>query len=173
MSIFNPDEGENKFPACRVEPVPDNNAAGNIIQILANLPDFLRKPMIQGRLKEFFSMTEENRRETIAMALAAAPTIDPGKLAILVKTWLEVISDFEPSKRSALFKVYSEQVLANPGPLQKMDFASLTQTFESLDSQQQQAITDSLHETLFAIPRRQEILRLIPFQAQRALKLKS
>jgi hypothetical protein len=152
--------------------VSNSSSASNIIQILANLPDFLRKPMIQGRLKEFFSMSEENRRETISMALAAAPTIDPGKLAILVKTWLEVISDFEPDKRSALFRVYSEQVLTNPGPLQKIDFVSLTQTFQSLDNNQQQAITDSLHETLFGIPNRNEILKLIPDQAQRALKLK-
>jgi hypothetical protein len=152
--------------------VSNSSSAGNIIQILANLPDFLRKPMIQGRLKEFFSMSEENRLETISMALAAAPTIDPGKLAILVKTWLEVISDFEPDKRSALFRVYSEQVLTNPGPLQKIDFVSLTQTFQSLDNNQQQAITDSLHETLFGIPNRNEILKLIPDQAQRALKLK-
>lgn len=160
-------------PGVFVEQVSDNNSAGNIIQILANLPDFLRKPMIQGRLKEFFSMSEENKRETIAMALAAAPTIDPGKLAILVKTWLEVISDFDPGRRSSLFRVYSEQVIANPGPVQKIDFASLTQTFQSLDSKKQQAITDSLHETLFAIPKRQEILKLIPDTAQRALKLKN
>ncbi len=149
------------------------NAAGTIIQILANLPDFLRKPMLQSRLKEFFSMTEENKRETIAMALSAAPTIDQAKLAVLVKTWLEVISDFEPDRRASLFRVYSQQVLANPGSLQRLELGLLTQTFLSLDEKQRQLITDSLHETLFALPNRQVILKLIPEQAQRALKLLS
>ena len=89
-------------PSIKSSSVSDINAAGNIIQILANLPDFLRKPMMQGRLKEFFAMTEDNRRETIAMALAAAPSIDPAKLAVLVKTWLEIISEFDPEKKVCL-----------------------------------------------------------------------
>lgn len=162
---------EINSPATALKAVSDNSAAGNIIQILANLPDFLRKPMIQGRLKEFFSMTEENRRETIAMALAAAPAIDPAKLAVLFKTWLEVISGFEPEKRSMLFDLYAQQVLANPGPLQRLDFGSLTSTFLSLDEKQQHLISDSLHEILFAIPKRKEILKLIPEKTLRALKL--
>lgn len=153
--------------------MPPNSAAANIIQILANLPDFLRKPMLQGRLKEFFAMNEEDRRETIAMALDAAPTIDPGKLSVLVKTWLEVISEFEPSQRAALFGVYSRQVLANPSALGRLDFGSLTRTFVSLGEKQRQAITDSLHEVLFATPSRERLLALIPEETQRALRLRS
>ena len=164
---------EINSPAVQSHVVSDKNAAGNIIQILANLPDFLRRPMMQGRLKEFFAMSEEDRRETIAMALAAAPTIDPPKLAVLVKTWLEIISNFEPERRSALFKVYSQQVLANPGSIQRLDFGSLTDTFTSLDDKQKQALTDSLNETLFSMPNRQAILKLIPDHTQRALKLRS
>lgn len=78
-------------------------AAGNIIQILANLPEFLRKPMLQKRLSEFFDMAEQERQETIALALAAAPTIDPQKLSVLVKTWLEVLAGFDAEKRTAIF----------------------------------------------------------------------
>ena len=158
-------------PSIKSSSVSDINAAGNIIQILANLPDFLRKPMMQGRLKEFFAMTEDNRRETIAMALAAAPSIDPAKLAVLVKTWLEIISEFDPEKRSALFKAYSQQVLSNPKSIQKLDFTSLTSTFNSLNDRQKETIVDSLHETLFTLPNRQEIVSLIPEQTRRALKL--
>ena len=128
---------------------------------------------MQGRLKEFFAMSEQDRRETIAMALAAAPSIEPGKLAVLVKTWLEIISDFDPERRSTLFRVYSQQVLANPAPIQKLDFETLTGTFRSLNERQQEAITDSLHETLFAMPNRQAIMDLMPDRTQRALRLKS
>jgi hypothetical protein len=118
-------------------------------------------------------MTEENKRETIGMALAAAPTIDATKLAVLAKTWLEVVSELEPEKRAALFGLYSQQILSNPEVLQRLDFVSLSSAFLSLDTGQQQSITDSLQETLFLIPDRQAILKLIPEQAQQALKLKS
>ena len=164
-----------KINSSLVEPVmvSDKNSAGNIIQILANLPDFLRKPMMQGRLKDFFAMTDQDRREMIAMALDAAPSIDPDKLAVLAKTWLELISEFDPEKRTILFNLYSRQVLANPRPIQRLDFGPLTDAFRSLSANQQQAITDSLHETLFALPNRQSIISLIPEQTLRALRLKN
>ena len=149
----------------------DNKAAGNIILILASLPDFLRKPMMQARLKEFFNMAEAERQETIAMALAAAPSIDPAKLSVLVKTWLEIISEFDPEKRAILFKTYSQQIMSNPGPVQKLDFPSLTNTFNSLNDRQRETIIDSLHETLFTLPNRQAVVNIIPEQTRRVLKL--
>ncbi len=147
-------------------------AAGNIILILANLPDFLRKPMLQSRMKEFFAMPEAERREMIDTALAAAPTIDPAKLAVLVKTWLEVISEFDPQNRMILFRAYSEQISKKPGSVEEFDTESLARTFASLDAGQQERIIDSLHEVLFSIPNRNEIMALIPENMQRALKLK-
>lgn len=150
----------------------ENQNAANIIQILANLPDFLRKPMLQSRLKEFFSMTEDDKREVISMALAAAPSIDPTKLAVLVRTWLEVLSEFDPEQRMILFRIYIQQILAEPKSIQSLDFGSLTRTFTSLEGKQQERMIDSLHEVLFALPNRREMLRLIPEDAQRALKLK-
>ena len=50
-----------------------NNAVGNIIHILADLPDFLRKPMLRNRLKEFYEMRDDEKRETISMALEQCP----------------------------------------------------------------------------------------------------
>ena len=51
------------------------NYAGNIIIILANLPDFLRKPILKKRMMEFFSMSEPDKSEIINNALEAGPTI--------------------------------------------------------------------------------------------------
>jgi hypothetical protein len=165
-------EQPNKFPH-HSNVCVSNAAAGNIIQILANLPDFLRKPMLQSRLKEFFySMNDEDRRETISMALSAAPTIEPNKLAVLFRTWLEVLSEFDADERAIMFRTYCQQVLASPHSVEKLDFASLTGTFMSLSEKQQETIIDSLHEVLFALPNRQAILSLIPEASQRALKLK-
>lgn len=149
-----------------------SNTAGNIIQILADLPDFLRKPMLQNRLKEFYSMSDSDKLETISMALSAAPSIDPGKLSMLFRTWLEILSEFDAEKRVTMFQTYCMQILASPYPLQELDFRSLTATFLSLDQKQRERITDSLYEVLLLLPNRNEILKLIPEDSLKAVGLK-
>ena len=148
------------------------SAAGNIIQILANLPDFLRKPMLQSRLKEFYAMSDDDRRETISMALSAAPTIEPAKLAVLFRTWLEILAEFDSEKRTIMFQIYCRQILASPQSVEKLDFKSLTATFLSLDQKQRERVADSLHEVLFSFPNRNEILKLVPEDSLRAVGLK-
>jgi len=149
-----------------------SSAAGNIIRILANLPDFLRKPMLQNRLKEFYRMSDDDKRETISMALSAAPTIDPNKLSVLFLTWLEVLSEFDAEKRAIMFQTYCRQILANARLVERFDFKSLTATFLSLDQKQRERLTDSLQEVLFSFPNRNEILKLIPEDSLRAAGLK-
>ena len=150
----------------------NNNIPGNIIQILADLPDFLRKQMLQNRLKEFYGTRDEERSELINMALAAAPTIDPNKLSNLFKTWLEVLSEFDSDKRRVMFQTYCTQILANPYSIAKLDFKSLTTAFVSLNHAQQERLTDSLHEVLLGLPNSSKILKLIPEHSLKAIGLK-
>ena len=149
-----------------------SNVAGNIIQILADLPDFLRKPMLQNRLKEFYEMNDDEKRETISMALAALPAIDPNKLSVLFSTWLEVLSEFDAEKRGVMFQTYCKQILANPHSIVKLDFKSLTTAFLLLDQSQRELLTDSLHEVLLGLPNRNEILKVIPEYSLKAVGLK-
>lgn len=149
-----------------------SNAAGNIIQILANLPDFLRKPMLQNRLKEFYAMSEEDKQETIQLAMSAAPQIDPVKLSILFKTWLEILSEFDAEKRAIMIQAYCKQILSSPQSIEKLDFKSLTRTFLSLDQKQRERIIDSLNEVLFSLPNRNEILKMVPEDSLKAAGLR-
>lgn len=149
-----------------------NNAAGNIIHILADQPDFLRKQMLKNRLKEFFEMSDEEKSEMINMALAAVPTIDPNKLSILFKTWLELLSEFDAEKRGVMFRTYCMQILANPSSIAKLDFKSLTSAFVSLDQIQRERLADSLHEVLLGLPNRSEILKIIPEYSLKTVGLK-
>jgi hypothetical protein len=149
-----------------------NNISGNIIQILADLPDFLRKQMLQNRLKEFYEMRDEEKSELINMVLAAAPAIDPNKLSVLFKTWLELLSEFDSEKRRVMFQIYCMQILANPYSIAKLDFGSLTTAFVSLNQVQQERITDSLHEVLLGLPNSSKILKLIPEYSLKAVGLK-
>ena len=59
-------------------------------------------------------MSDDEKSEIISMALAAMPTIDPNKLSILFKTWLELLSEFDAEKRGVMFQTYCMQILANP-----------------------------------------------------------
>lgn len=149
-----------------------SKAAGNIILILANLPDFLRKPMLQNRLKEFYGMSDEDKRDTISLALSAAPAIDPAKLSVLFKTWLEILSEFDAEKRGIMFQIYCKQILSNLRSIEKLDFKSLTATFLSLDQKQRERIIDSLKEVLFSVPNRNEILKMVPEDSLKAAGLK-
>ena len=47
----------------------DQKASADILQIVANLPDFLRKPIIVKKLDEFFSLDDPGKNETISMIL--------------------------------------------------------------------------------------------------------
>ena len=149
-----------------------NNISGNIIQILADLPDFLRKQMLENRLNEFYEMRNEEKSELINMVLAAAPAIDPNKLSVLFKTWLELLSEFDSEKRRVMFQIYCMQILANPYSIAKLDFGSLTTAFVSLNQVQQERITDSLHEVLLGLPNSSKILKLIPEHSLKAVGLK-
>lgn len=146
-------------------------AAGNIIQILANLPDFLRKPMLQKRLNEFFDMPDADRQEIISLALSAAPTIEPAKLGVLVKTWLQVLAGLDADRRSLVFETYCRQIVLQPDSIRRMNLRALTDTFMSLDERQREILSDTLKEVLIGFPRRREILALVQPFAKSALGL--
>ena len=149
-----------------------SNSAGNIMQILANLPDFLRKPMLRSRLLEFYTLNNDDKRETIAMAFSAAPMIDSNKLSVLFRTWLEVLSEFDSERRAVMFCAYCELVLANASLIQKLDLELLTETFLSIDQNKRELLNDSLQEVLFSIHNRDEILKLFPEVCLKAVGLK-
>jgi hypothetical protein len=104
--------------------------------------------------------------------LSAAPTIDPAKLSVLFKTWLEILSEFEPEKRAVMFQTYCRQISSNLRSIEKLDFKSLTATFLSLDQKKRERITDSLKEVLFSLPNRNEILNMVPEDSLKAAGLK-
>jgi hypothetical protein len=106
------------------------------------------------------------------MALAAVPTIDPNKLSILFKTWLQLLSEFDAEKRGVMFQTYCMQILANPCSIAKLDFKSLTTAFVSLDQVQRERLTDSLHEVLLGLPNGSEILKMIPEYSLKTVGLK-
>ena len=93
------------------------NYAGNIIVILANLPDFLRKPILKKRMSEFYSMPDQEQHDLIENALEAAPTIHYPNISKLFKTWLEVLADETEEHRNILVSGYINEITNFPQKL--------------------------------------------------------
>jgi hypothetical protein len=106
------------------------------------------------------------------MALAAAPGIPAVKLAILVKTWLEVLAEFEPAERDIIFRAYCNELASNSSQLQSLDLNVLTDAFLSLPTNTQQVLSDSIHEVMLSIPRPQRILEFVPPRSLSALGMR-
>ncbi len=120
------------------------NYAGNIIVILANLPDFLRTPILKKRMIEFFLMTDEEKNEIVSNALEAGPTIPFPNFSKLFKTWLQVLSTFSEEQRTALFLSYITQFIDSPEKLINFNLDGILETYLTLDESQQKIIASSV-----------------------------
>ena len=93
------------------------NFAGNIIVNLANLPDFLRKPILRKRMNEFFTLSSLDQLEIINNALEAGPTIPFPNFAKLFSTWLEILAAMPEKDKMTLVSAYIFEILKDPHKL--------------------------------------------------------
>jgi hypothetical protein len=147
------------------------NYAGNIIVILANLPDFLRTPILKKRMLEFFSMTESDRREIINNALEAGPTIPFQNFSKLFKTWLEVLTTVTEEQRSLMFSKYIDEIGSAPQKLINFNLDGIFEIFLSLDSSKKEILTNSINRIISNLDenRKKKIFLIIPENAKKHL----
>ena len=122
----------------------EDNFAGNIIVNLANLPDFLRTPILKKRMLEFFSMDEYEKAEIITNALEAGPTIPFPNFAKLFKTWLEVLSTVSEDNRFDMFSNYLKQIIKKPQRIILFNLDGIFEIFLSLEVSRQQILIKSI-----------------------------
>jgi hypothetical protein len=149
----------------------DSRMAGNIIQILANLPEFLRKSMIRGRLLDFHSMADADKHVTISSSLEALPSLEGAKLQQLVRTWLEILLGFQGSQITDTFRIYCEEILNNRLAIENLDIESLINVFLSLQDREKEKLADCLQEVIFSFPNKAEVLNVIPRPLLELLKI--
>ena len=149
----------------------NSKVAGNIIKILADLPDFLRKSMLRSKLQEFYLMEESDKHETISLALNAASTIKGSTLSVLIKTWMEVLSEFDGVRITTMMRIYCEEILMNPRAIEKLNLESLIDGFCSIEDKQSEKLADCLKEVILSFPKRYELLKIIPKPALKILKI--
>jgi hypothetical protein len=149
----------------------NSKVAGNIIKILADLPDFLRKSMLRSKLQEFYLMEEPDKHETISLALNAASTIEGSTLSVLMKTWMEVLSEFDGVRITNMIRIYCEEILMNPRAIENLNMESLIDGFCSIEDKQSEKLADCLKEVILSFPKRYELLKIIPEPALKILKI--
>jgi len=139
--------------------------------ILANLPDFLRTPILKKRVLEFFSMTESDRREIINNALEAGPTIPFQNFSKLFKTWLEVLTTVTEEQRSLMFSKYIDEIGSAPQKLINFNLDGIFEIFLSLDSSKKEILTNSINRIISNLDenRKKKIFLIIPENAKRHL----
>jgi len=124
------------------------NYAGNIIIILANLPDFLRKPILKKRMTEFFSMSEPDKSEIINNALDAGPTIPFPNFSKLFKTWLEVLCTISEENRHDMFSNYIKHIVNSPQKIISFNLDGILEIFLSLEQTNQEIISASVQNVV-------------------------
>jgi len=147
------------------------NYAGNIIIILANLPDFLRKPILKKRMMEFFSMSEPEKSEIINNALEAGPTIPFPNFSKLFKTWLEVHCTVSEENRYTMFSKYIKHIIYSPQKIIAFNLDGILEIFLSLEQANQETISISIQNVIKSLDQdsKRKLVLLIPENAKNVI----
>ena len=148
------------------------NFAGNIIVNLANLPDFLRNPILKKRMMEFFSMSEPEKEEVINNALEAGPTIPFPNFSKLFKTWLKILTTLSDEQREGLFSAYIKEISRSPQKLITFNLDGILEIFLTLEENEQQIIAGTIKKIINNLndEEKRRIMIIIPNNAKTHLK---
>ena len=148
------------------------NFAGNIIVNLANLPEFLRNPILKKRMVEFFSLSEPEKQEIINNALEAGPTIPFPNFSKLFKTWLKILATLSEEQRIGLFSAYIIEVSRSPQKLITFNLDGILEIFLTLDENEKEIISNTIKKIISDLDeeRKRKIMIIIPNNAKKHLK---
>ena len=147
------------------------NFAGNIIINLANLPDFLRNPILKKRMIEFFSLSEPEQMEVINNALEAGPTIPFPNFSKLFKTWLKILTTLTEEQREGLFSAYITEVASSPQKLITFNIDGILEIFLTLDENEKQILANTIKKIINNLDEnsKKRIMLVIPENAKKHL----
>ena len=147
------------------------NYAGNIIVNLANLPDFLRKPILKKRMMEFFTLSEPDKNEIINNALEAGPSIPFPNFSKLFKTWLEILTTLTEEQREVLFYAYISEITQHPQKLITFNLDGILEIYLTLDDGKKNILAQTIKKIINSMDdtKRRRILLVIPNNAKKHL----
>ena len=138
------------------------NPVHDIMNTLIGLPDYLRKPILEGRLKEFFTLDVEDKHEIVAGVLRTIPLLEEKKISALIKTWMVVLSGFDGARIVEMLRVYCQELGNDPTIIQRIQVNMVIKTFNGMKDTQREKLADCLKEAILTFPNRNKIIDLIP-----------
>ena len=148
------------------------NFAGNIIVNLANLPDFLRNPILKKRMVEFFALSDPEKKEIINNALEAGPTIPFPNFSKLFKTWLKILTTLTEEQREGLFSEYIIEVSQSPQKLIAFNLDGILEIFLTLEENEKEILSNTIKKIISNLDENQKrkLMIVIPDNAKKHLK---
>ena len=143
----------------------------NVIQILATLQEFLRKPIIKNKLIEFYRLEKADQIEIIGLILTSIPSIDRNILEELMITWFGVLSQFDNIKISYILSIYLEEIFKKPELIPTL-VPSVLKTAGSLDERNKEVLRVCFIEILFNSPVKDKIIKTFDKQTMDFLNIK-
>ncbi|MDF3032168.1 MAG: hypothetical protein K0R91_2 [Nitrososphaeraceae archaeon] len=148
---------------------PNENTIENIMDTLIGLPEFLRKPILEGRLKEFYTLGGQDKHEIVSSVLRTIPSFEEEKISRLIKTWMMVLSSFNGAQIVEMLRIYCQELKKNPDIIQRMQVNMIIRMFNGIEDVQKEKLADCLKEAILSFPDRNKIIDLIPQSGLEAL----
>jgi hypothetical protein len=147
------------------------NYTGNIIVNLAGLPEFLRKPILKKRLSEFFSMSQEDKKEIIDNALQAGPAIQFDKFSTLFKTWLEILCNLSEEQRIIMLSTYISEIVNHPEKIVLFNLDGILEIYMSLSKEHKVILSSSIRKIIMSLDEnsKKKIYLTIPERARKEI----
>lgn len=142
----------------------------NVIQILATLQEFLRKPIIKNKLIDFYRLEKADQIEIIGLILTSIPSIDRNILEELMITWFGVLSQFDNIKISYILSIYLEEIFKKPELIPTL-VPSILKTAGSLDERNKEVLRICFIEILFNSPVKDKIIKTFDKQTMDFLNI--
>lgn len=129
----------------------NSDTTEDIIQILANLQPYLRKPIIKNKLDNFFKEDDEFQLDTIDLILKSLPNVTLQKYEDLITTWMEILTGFDSTKVNHLIRLYLEGLANNPKLIRIIN-PLIIKCLRDFSKEKQEKLRDCFLETLFMLP---------------------
>jgi hypothetical protein len=142
-----------------------SNFIENILKILSNLPSGLRTPIIKKRLIEFNDFGQSEKKEIINNILKNYGQIERPKILNLFDSWLNSLSEMDPSSVISIFYSYLMELYLNPSELKDLDnsfILSLFKLFNDLPENKRDKLWDCFMESILNTPNPEKFIKLIP-----------
>ena len=142
--------------------------AGGVISSLASLPEFLRRPILSKRMREFYSLPDSERDELVRNALQAGPQIPFHTFEKLFGTWLDVLSGFTARERTEIFSRYLAQAARDPACVARFHLDGLLGSLLSMDPEKRARLCGALREAFEGLGERERktVEALVPDSAR-------